>query len=273
MSEDNKWSKPTNPPPPLFLGEKERDLVKQINDELIERVIGQAITYLPISMERTDFHPLYGEAIEKSFLSPIRIYALVEFEGKTTITSDYGLDKDYSIVVKFHNRRLHEDQDMYVREGDYVQYGTSFFEIVSLTEDKDLFGQVEHRFQLIAKCIKTRKGLIDMKVLPNDVTASLTATPPAGAPTVTTSAPVLDIVRIIYSITPVSEISAGTSLNSLFGAPALSLLTSAVYEGGMRQNLTDNPATGEYYIVGGELYSMFNTPIGSRIILEVLTLI
>ena len=42
-SEENKWSQPNQPPPPLFLGEKERDLVKQVNDELIERVIGQVI--------------------------------------------------------------------------------------------------------------------------------------------------------------------------------------------------------------------------------------
>ena len=47
MSENNKWKKPSNPPPPLFLGEKERNLVKQVNDELLERIIGQQITYLP----------------------------------------------------------------------------------------------------------------------------------------------------------------------------------------------------------------------------------
>ena len=41
MSDDNKWSQPASPPPPLFLGEKERNLVKQVYDELIERVIGQ----------------------------------------------------------------------------------------------------------------------------------------------------------------------------------------------------------------------------------------
>ena len=45
MSDDNKWSQPAAPPPPLFLGEKERNLVKQVNDELIERVIGQGIHY------------------------------------------------------------------------------------------------------------------------------------------------------------------------------------------------------------------------------------
>mgnify|MGYP001327747689 CR=1 FL=1 len=31
----------------LFLGKKERDLVKQVNDELIEKVIGQQILYYP----------------------------------------------------------------------------------------------------------------------------------------------------------------------------------------------------------------------------------
>ena len=60
MSEKDKWSRPEAPPPPLFLGEKERDLVKQVNDELIERVIGQQITYYAIDIERTNFHPLYG---------------------------------------------------------------------------------------------------------------------------------------------------------------------------------------------------------------------
>ncbi len=62
---DNEWSRPASPPPPLFLGEKERNLVKQVNDELIEKVIGQQVLYYPIDMETTNFHELYGEAIEK----------------------------------------------------------------------------------------------------------------------------------------------------------------------------------------------------------------
>ncbi len=52
MSEDNKWSKPASPPPPLFLGEKERNLVKQVNDEIIERV-----------MYRRHYSPLVREQI------------------------------------------------------------------------------------------------------------------------------------------------------------------------------------------------------------------
>ena len=36
---DNEWKQPDAPPPPMFAGKKERDLVKQVNDELIERVM------------------------------------------------------------------------------------------------------------------------------------------------------------------------------------------------------------------------------------------
>ena len=77
---DNRWEQPESPPPPLFVGEKERDLIKQVNDELIERVVGQQVAYYAIDEKTTNFHPLYGEAIEKTFLPPIRVYALIGVE-------------------------------------------------------------------------------------------------------------------------------------------------------------------------------------------------
>jgi len=158
---DNKWSQPTNPPPPLFLGEKERDLVKQVNDELIERVIGQQVLYYPISLDHTNFHPLYGEAIEKTFLPPVRVYALVDWEGQETSNTSAGIDKRSSITVHFHKRRLTEDQDLFVREGDFVLYGSFYYEIVTLNETKEIFGQVDHKMEISAKCIRARKGLFD----------------------------------------------------------------------------------------------------------------
>ena len=45
----NEWEQPSQPPPPLFLGEKEKNLVKQVNDEIIERVVGQQILYFPMT--------------------------------------------------------------------------------------------------------------------------------------------------------------------------------------------------------------------------------
>jgi hypothetical protein len=158
----NKWKRPDNPPPPLFLGKKERDLVKQVNDELIEKVIGQQILYYPIDLETTRFHDLYGEAIEKTYLPPIRVYALIEFtDYSTTYMENVGVDKSWEINIHFHRRRLTEDQDLYVREGDFVLYGEFYYEIVKLSEPKKLFGQVDHSFEIAATCKRARKGLFD----------------------------------------------------------------------------------------------------------------
>mgnify|MGYP003123023675 FL=1 len=161
-SEKDKWKQPANPPPPLFLGEKERDLVKQVNDELIERVIGQVVAYYPVDLEHTNFHPLYNEAITKSFLPPVRVYALIDYGGEETRTDKYGVDKQTKITIHFHKRRLTEDQDLFVREGDFVAYGGGFYEIVSLKEPRELFGQQDRRMEITAECIRSREGLFDV---------------------------------------------------------------------------------------------------------------
>ena len=162
MSDDNKWSQPAAPPPPLFVGEKERNLVKQVNDELIERVIGQQVVYYPIDKNITQYNDIYGEAIEKSFLPPIRVYALVAFDGIQTKADDAsGLDKSSKITVNFHKRRLTEDQDLFVREGDFVLYGGLHYEISTLSQPRELFGQIDHKFEITAVCTLSREGLFD----------------------------------------------------------------------------------------------------------------
>tara|TARA_Y100000034_G_scaffold58585_1_gene71371 strand:+ start:1300 stop:1791 length:492 start_codon:yes stop_codon:yes gene_type:complete len=159
---DNKWKQPTNPPPPLFVGQKEKDLVKQVNDELIERVIGQQVLYYAVDPERTDYHDLYGEALKKTFLSPIRVYALVEWEEFTsTYSQNIGIDQNASIVVHFHKRRLTEDQNLFVRQGDFVLYSDVFYEIMTLAEPTQLFGQPDTMVEISAKCVRAREGLFD----------------------------------------------------------------------------------------------------------------
>lgn len=159
---DDKWNKPAAPPPPMFFGKKEKDLVKQVNDEIIERVVGQQVLYFPIDIQHTNFHPLYGEAIEKTFLPPVRVYARVEYGGiETKFADNVGIDKDTPLKVMFHKRRLTEDQNLFVREGDFVRFGSNYYEITKLTEPKLLFGQEDTQFEIMAECIKARQGTFD----------------------------------------------------------------------------------------------------------------
>ena len=161
MSDDNKWSQPDSPPPPLFTGKKEKDFVKQINDEVIERVIGQTVLYYPVSITHTNYHDIYGEAINKSFLPAIRVHAMVKYESEATTATPLGIDRIEKISVLFHKRRLTEDQDVFVREGDFVLFGSSYYEILTLTEPKWLFGQVDSKFEIAASCVRAREGLFD----------------------------------------------------------------------------------------------------------------
>lgn len=180
---DIAWTQPVSPPPPLFTGEKERNLVKQINDELIERVVGQQIAYFAIDIDRSNFHPIYGESIQKTFLPPVRVYALVKWEGQTqSFSTNVGIDKATSIEIHFHKKRLTEDQNLFVREGDFVLYGDRYYEIVQLNEPKQLFGQIENKFEIVAKGIRAREGIFNPQFVSNTVpTTRITTSTSSGS--------------------------------------------------------------------------------------------
>ncbi len=185
---ENKWSQPAAPPPPMFFGEKERDLVKQVNSELSERVIGQTIAYYPISIEESNFNDIYGEAIEKVSLPPVRVYAYVVVDNEQS-NERYGYEYQTKLTVNFHRKRLTDDQNLWVRVGDFVQYGDLFYEIVRTYNDtRYYFGQVQHKFQISAECIKAREGTFRVMpsvdrptgaaLLPDDSTAPAPRTAP-----------------------------------------------------------------------------------------------
>jgi hypothetical protein len=52
---------------------------------------------------------------------------------------------------------------LFVREGDFILYNKEFYEIITLTEPKQLFGQNENQLEISAKCAKARQGLFDGK--------------------------------------------------------------------------------------------------------------
>jgi len=209
---NNKWDQPEAPPPPMFFGKKERDLVKQVNDELAERVIGQPIAYYPISLEESNFNDIYGEAIDKISLPPVRVYAYVEVENEQS-NDRYGYEYQTKLTVNFSEKRITADQNLYVRVGDFVQYGDQFYEIVRTYNDtRFYFGQVEHKFQISAECIRARTDsfrVMPAVTRPGESAAVLAdgSAAPASRP-----GPALPVAATYITMTPESRLTEGRYL-------------------------------------------------------------
>jgi len=133
----------------------------------LKRLLDNRVLYYPIDMERTNYHPLYGEAINKTFLPPVRVYALVEYVGSERVQQKFGFDNLYNINVHMHKRRLAEDQDLFVRLGDFMQYDEMYFEIVDVFEPRYIFGQdsaftsTETSVEVTAVGKQARRGLFN----------------------------------------------------------------------------------------------------------------
>tara|TARA_R110000824_G_scaffold52854_3_gene146698 strand:+ start:221 stop:1510 length:1290 start_codon:yes stop_codon:yes gene_type:complete len=221
----------------MFFGTKERDLVKQVNDELVERVIGQTIAYYPISIEESNFNDTYGEAIDKVSLPPVRVYAFVEVENEQT-NEKFGYDYQTKLTVNFHRRRIVEDQNLYVRVGDFIQYGEQFYEIVRTYNDtRFLFGQVQHKFQISAECVRARRGLF--RVMPSvdrpgDAVAAQGEGGAAPAPRPAPYPP-LDASYVVVSGTPKlpndRALAAGSNISITDGGPNSTLTIAAINVG------------------------------------------
>lgn len=146
----------------LFITPREIDFISDLTKEITKDVAGQKIFYYSIREDLTDVHDVYEEAPEKVFDPPVEIEGLVEWSPYEVRTNRFGGEEFGTMVVYLHSRDL-LDRDIVVREGDYFSYGAVFFEITSFIEDKQVYGQIEHKigFKITGK--QARKGQINIR--------------------------------------------------------------------------------------------------------------
>lgn len=147
----------------LFITPRELDLISDITKELIKDVIGQKIFYYAVRTDVTQVHDVYEESTEKVFDPPIEIDALVEWSPGEIKTNKFGSEKFHSIEARVHAQDL-IDRNLRMKMGDFMSYGSIFFEITQVVTISKIFGQVEHitGYKLMGK--QAREGLIDKAI-------------------------------------------------------------------------------------------------------------
>ena len=147
----------------LFITPRELDLISDLTKEIIKDVIGQKIFYYAVRSDVTSIHDVYEESTEKIFDAPLELDALVEWSPGEIRTNKFGSEKFHSIEVRIHAQDL-SDKGLRMKMGDFMSYGSVFFEITQVVTISKIFGQVEHitGYKLMGK--QAREGLIDKMV-------------------------------------------------------------------------------------------------------------
>ena len=146
----------------LFITPREIDFISDLTKEMTKDIAGQKIFYYKIREDLTDVHDVYEEAREKVFDPPVEIEGLIEWSPYEVRTNRFGGEEFSTITVYLHSRDL-LDRDIVVSEGDYFSYGAVFFEITSFVEDKQVYGQIEHKIGYKITGKQARKGQINVR--------------------------------------------------------------------------------------------------------------
>lgn len=144
----------------LFITPRELDLISDITKEIVKDVIGQYVFYYPVRSDITQVHDVYEESMDKFFDNPIQLDALVEWSPGEIRTNKFGSEKFHNIEIRVHARDL-VDKNIMVKMGDFISYGSVFFEITQVVTISKIFGQVEHvtGYKVVGK--QAREGLIN----------------------------------------------------------------------------------------------------------------
>ena len=149
--------------PRLFITPREIDLISDLTKEITKDIIGQVIYYYKPRVELSDVNTIYNEMTDRVFDPPIEIDCRVAWNPSEKKTDRFGHQSMSSIEIYLHYRDL-IDRGIVVEEGDFFQFGDTFYEMTTVNTDRIIFGQVEHvtGYRIVGK--QARRGLIDKPV-------------------------------------------------------------------------------------------------------------
>ncbi len=76
---------------PFFLPQKEINVINDMNEELIDEIVGQSVDVYKVSIENTEEN-LYGESTTKYYDIGFRVNCLLLFNAPEVTQDEFGAD-------------------------------------------------------------------------------------------------------------------------------------------------------------------------------------
>lgn len=118
----------------LYGRNSDRSLFRSLNRELIKKWVDTEVDILKISVETTPTN-IYGEAVEKTYYTDIRLACLIELKNRTTF--DNGVGPDIEQISNFNF--LRDDlikTALVIEQGDLIDWNGELWEVDTVRDDQ-----------------------------------------------------------------------------------------------------------------------------------------
>lgn len=123
----------------IFGSRKDFNLLVRINRELLKDIVEQEILLYKLSLQDTQTN-IYGEALQKTFLEPVKLNCLITRGDQVISVDEFGPDLGREASFAF----LREDLTTAVvvpEVGDIVLWHEDYYEVDTVRENQLFFGR------------------------------------------------------------------------------------------------------------------------------------
>ena len=123
----------------LFGSNRDFNLLTKINRELLKDIVEQEILYYKMSIEDVSTN-LYGEALEKSWLEPVKLNCLITRGDQVISVDDLGPDLNRESSFAFLRKDL-VDVTVVPEVGDILLWHEDYYEVDVVRENQLFVGR------------------------------------------------------------------------------------------------------------------------------------
>ena len=123
----------------LFGSNRDFDLLVNINRELLKDIVEQEILYYKIALDEINVN-IYGESLEKSYNTPIKLNCLITRGDQVVDMQDFGPDLSREASFAFLRPDL-VDVNVIPEVGDILMWHEDYYEVDTVRENQLFYGR------------------------------------------------------------------------------------------------------------------------------------
>ena len=151
---------------PFFIPQKEFDLINQMNEELIDEIVGQSVDIYKVNIDKTDEN-LYGESTTKYYDVGFRVNCLILYNEPEIVQEEFGSDLNANIEMYFQRENLSSGSlNFYPETGDIVDWNDYYWEINGTKEPQLYAGHPNFKHNIVATAHRSRLSSLQIEERP-----------------------------------------------------------------------------------------------------------